>query len=184
MGGAARCEGRCNALRWHMQRAVFFTPPLCLVCDMPPFSPSQSFSTLLSALFLSLFNFFSFFHQFLFFLSPAFSKKNAARCISPRSILLFTFLTDGVGRASLCMRGLMAFRLPGDSLQRPPAFHSPAFCRLYICSTLSASTGLSVVMKLIPQLVISAIVGISLTVHTLVVIPLARATFCQAGLLR
>ena len=75
MGGAARCEGRCNALRWHMQRAVFFTPPLCLVCDMPPFSPSQSFSTLLSALFLSLFNFFSFFHQFLFFLSPAFSKK-------------------------------------------------------------------------------------------------------------
>lgn len=167
-----------------MHRAAFFTPPLCLVCDMPPFSPSQSFSTLSSALFLSLFNSLSVFHQFSFFLSPVFSKRNAARCSSPRSILVFPLLTDGAGQALLCMRGLMAFRLPGDSLQRPPAFHSPAFCRLYICSTLSASTGLSVVMKLIPQLVISAIVGISLTVHTLVVIPLARATFGQAGLLR
>lgn len=122
----------------------------------------------------------------IFFLSlSGLFQKEMLRDVAHRAAFLsFRFWTDGVGQALLCMRGLMAFRLPGDSLQWPPEFHSPAFCRLYICSTLSASTGLSVVMKLIPQLVISAIVGISLTVHTLVVIPLARATFGQAGLLR
>lgn len=173
---AMRCVGTCIVLRFLPRLCALFV--ICRPSALPnPFLLSCQLSfCLFSISFPSFINSYSF--------SPRPFLKNAARCISPRSILLFTFLTDGVGRASLCMRGLMAFRLPGDSLQRPPEFHSPAFCRLYICSTLSASTGLSVVMKLMPQLVISAIVGISLTVHTLVVMPLARATPVQVGLLR
>lgn len=177
MAGAMRCVGTCSALRLLPHLCALFA--ICRPSALPsPFLLScQLFSCLFSIPFPSFISPFSFSPQ-------SFLKRNAARCISPRSILLFTFLTDGVGRALPCMRGLMTFRLPGDSLQRPPAFHSPAFCRLYACSTLSASTGLSVVMKLMPQLVISAIVGISLTVHTLVVMPLARATPGQVGLLR
>ena len=177
MGDAMRCVGTCSALRFLPHLCALFV--ICRSSTLPsPFLLScQLSSCLFSIPFPSFFNSYSF--------SPwPFLKRNAARCISPRSILLFTFLTDGVGQALLCMRGLMTFRLPGDSLQRPPVFHSPAFCRLYLCSTLSASTGLSVVMKLMPQLVISAIVGISLTVHTLVVMLLARATLGQVGLLR
>ena len=177
MGDAMRCVGTCIVLRFLPRLCALFV--ICRPSALPnPFLLSRQLSSCLFSIpFPSFINFLSFSLR-------SFLKRNAARCISPRSIPVFPFLTDGVGQALLCMRGLMAFRLPGDSLQRPPAFHSPAFCRLYICSTLSASTGLSVVMKLIPQLVISAIVGISLTVHTLVVMPLARATPVQVGLLR
>lgn len=177
MGDAARCVGTCSVLRFLPRLCALFV--ICRPSALPnPFLLSCQLSFCLFSI-----SFPSFINSYSFSPRP-FLKRNAARCSSPRSILVFPLLTDGAGQALLCMRGLMAFRLPGDSLQRPPAFHSPAFCRLYMCSTLSASTGLSVVMKLMPQLVISAIVGISLTVHTLVVIPLARATLGQVGLLR
>ena len=38
-GNAARCDGRCNALRWPLQRAAFSAPFLCLARDGVAFAP-------------------------------------------------------------------------------------------------------------------------------------------------
>ena len=39
MTDAARCDGRCNALRWPLQRAAFSAPFLCLARDGVAFAP-------------------------------------------------------------------------------------------------------------------------------------------------
>ena len=85
MGDAMRCVGRCSVLRFLPRLCALFV--ICRPSALPcPFLLSRQLSSCLFSIP------FSSFINFLSFSLRSFPKRNAARCSSPRSILVFPLL--------------------------------------------------------------------------------------------